>query len=93
MSPYADLNPFTSTSVGENDLWNAAAFVDVPYIHSVPFGALRMVVDQVRAQHRSQVRFVRGAGGSGKSHLFSGLRYIGWVKGAGTLRSRSPAIQ
>lgn len=75
MSPYADLNPFTSTSVGENDLWNAAAFVDVPYIHSVPFGALRMVVDQVRAQHRSQVRFVRGAGGSGKSHLFSRLRH------------------
>ena len=74
MSSYADLNPFTSTSVGENDLWNAASFVDVPYIHSVPFGALRIVVDQVRAQHRSQVRFVRGAGGSGKSHLFSRLR-------------------
>ncbi len=74
MSSYADLNPFISTSVGENDLWNAAAFLDVPYINSVPFGALRIVVDQVRAQHRSQVRFVRGAGGSGKSHLFSRLR-------------------
>lgn len=74
MSSYADLNPFTSTSVGENDLWNAAAFLDVPYIHSVPFGALRVAVDQVRAQHRSQVRFVRGAGGSGKSHLFARLR-------------------
>lgn len=74
MSSYADLNPFISTSVGENDLWNAAAFLDVPYIHSVPFGALRIAVDQVRAQHRSQVRFVRGAGGSGKSHLFSRLR-------------------
>ncbi|OYW77223.1 MAG: hypothetical protein B7Z37_05175 [Verrucomicrobia bacterium 12-59-8] len=74
MPIYADLNPFTSTSVGENDMWNAAAFQDVPYIHSVPFGALRIAVDQVRAQHRSQVRFVRGAGGSGKSHLFSRLR-------------------
>ncbi len=74
MPSYADLNPFMSTSVGENDLWNAAAFLDVPYIHSVPFGALRIAVDQVRAQHRSQVRFVRGAGGSGKSHLFSRLR-------------------
>ena len=74
MSLYAALNPFTSTSVGENDLWNAASFVDVPYIHAVPFDALRVVVDQVRAQHRSQVRFVRGAGGSGKSHLFSRLR-------------------
>ncbi len=75
MSSYADLNPFMSTSVGENDLWNAASFLDVPYIHSVPFGALRIVVDQVRAQHRSQVRFVRGAGGSGKSHLFSRLHH------------------
>ena len=74
MSSYADLNPFISTSVGENDVWAAAAFLDVPYIHSVPFGALRIAVDQVRAQHRSQVRFVRGAGGSGKSHLFARLR-------------------
>jgi hypothetical protein len=74
MSPYADLNPFMSTSVGENDLWNAAVFQDVPYINSVPFGALRIAVDQVRARHRSQVRFVRGAGGSGKSHLFARLR-------------------
>lgn len=74
MSSYAGLNPFMSTSVGENDLWNSASFLDVPYIHSVPFGALRIAVDQVRAQHRSQVRFVRGAGGSGKSHLFARLR-------------------
>jgi hypothetical protein len=74
MPSYADLNPFLSTSVGENDLWNASTFLDVPYIHSVPFGALRIAVDQVRAQHRSQVRFVRGAGGSGKSHLFARLR-------------------
>jgi len=74
MSSYAALNPFVSTSVGENDLWNAASFLDVPYIHSVPFGALRIAVEQVRAQGRTQVRFVRGAGGSGKSHLFSRLR-------------------
>ncbi|WP_395740448.1 hypothetical protein [Prosthecobacter sp.] len=74
MSSFAGLNPFMSTSVGENDLWNAASFIDVPHINSVPFGALRIAVDQVRAQHRSQVRFVRGAGGSGKSHLFSRLR-------------------
>ncbi|WP_395731277.1 hypothetical protein [Prosthecobacter sp.] len=74
MPSYADLNPFMSTSVGENDLWNAASFLDVPHIHSAPFGALRTAVDQVRAQHRSQVRFVRGAGGSGKSHLFARLR-------------------
>jgi len=74
MSDYAAMNPFISTSVGENDVWNAANFLDVPYIHSVSFGALKIAVDQVRAQHRSQVRFVRGAGGSGKSHLFARLR-------------------
>lgn len=73
MSPYAALNPFAVTSVGENDLWNASAFLDVPNIHSAPFGALKIAVDQVRAQRRSQVRFVRGAGGSGKSHLFARL--------------------
>jgi hypothetical protein len=73
MSPYVALNPFTVTSVGENDLWNASALPDVPYIHSVPFGALKIAVDQVRAQKRSQVRFVRGAGGSGKSHIFARL--------------------
>jgi hypothetical protein len=73
MSPYAALNPFTVTSVGENDLWNASSLPDVPYIHSVPFGALKIAVDQVRAQKRSQVRFVRGAGGSGKSHVFARL--------------------
>lgn len=73
MSPYAALNPFTVTSVGENDLWNASTFLDVTYINSVQFGALKIAVDQVRAQRRSQVRFIRGAGGSGKSHLFSRL--------------------
>lgn len=73
MSSYAALNPFAVTSVGENDLWNASAFLDVPLINSVSFGALRAAVEQVRAQRRSQVRFVRGAGGSGKSHLFARL--------------------
>jgi hypothetical protein len=76
MSSYAALNPFAVTSVGENDLWNAASLLDVPYIHSVPFGALKIVVDQVRAQKRSQVRFVRGAGGSGKSHVFARLHRV-----------------
>lgn len=73
MSPYAALNPFAITSVGENDLWNAASFQDVPHIHSAPFSILESAVGQVRAQRRSQVRFVRGGGGSGKSHLFARL--------------------
>lgn len=74
MSPYAALNPFIATSVGENDVWSAAAFQDVPEINAVPYGALRVAVEQVRGQRRSMVRFVRGAGGSGKSHLFARLR-------------------
>ncbi|MEZ5386857.1 MAG: hypothetical protein R3F13_15205 [Prosthecobacter sp.] len=73
MTDYAALNPFTATSVGENDLWNASAFRDVPNINSTPFAALKSAVDQVRERRRSQVRFVRGAGGAGKSHLFSRL--------------------
>lgn len=73
MSPYAALNPFIATSVGENDLWNASAFPDVPHIHSASFAVLKMAVEQVRTQRRSQVRFVRGAGGSGKSHLMARL--------------------
>jgi hypothetical protein len=74
MSPYASLNPFVSTSVGEKDLWNATVFPDVPEIHAASFNVLKATVDQVRIQHRSQVRFVRGAGGAGKSHLFARLR-------------------
>lgn len=73
MTDYAALNPFAATSVGENDLWNAADFQDVPNINSTPFAALKTAVDQVRDRRRSQVRFVRGAGGAGKSHLFSRL--------------------
>jgi hypothetical protein len=73
MSPYAVLNPFTVTSVGENDLWNATSFPDVPFINSAQFLALKTAVEQVRAQRRTQVRFIRGAGGSGKSHLFARL--------------------
>lgn len=73
MSAYVALNPFIATSVGENDLWSAITLPDVPHIHSGPFGILKDTVNQVRAQRRSQVRFVRGAGGSGKSHLFARL--------------------
>lgn len=76
MSPYVALNPFTVTSVGENDLWNAASLLDVPDIHSAAFCVLKNTVDQVRAQKRSQVRFVRGAGGSGKSHVFARLHRV-----------------
>ncbi|MBE2285027.1 MAG: hypothetical protein IAE77_16315 [Prosthecobacter sp.] len=76
MSPYVALNPFAVTSVGENDLWNAASLLDVPDIHSAAFCVLKNTVDQVRLQKRSQVRFVRGAGGSGKSHLFARLHRV-----------------
>lgn len=73
MSPYSALNPFIATSVGEHDLWNAAALPDAPSIHAAAYDTLKSAVEQVRTQRRSQVRFVRGAGGSGKSHLFARL--------------------
>lgn len=92
MTDYAALNPFTATSVGENDLWNAAAFRDVPNINSTPFAALETAVDQVRKRGRSQVRFVRGAGGSGKSHLFSRL-HRSCAEGAFYAYAPNPPLQ
>jgi hypothetical protein len=61
-------------SVGEAELWGARSWLDVPQIHAIQFGQLRLAVDIVRAARRTQVRFVRGVGGSGKSHLFARLR-------------------
>lgn len=73
MTPFAALNPFIVTSVGENDLWNAVTLPDAPSIHAAGYDTLKSAVAQVRTQRRSRVHFVRGAGGSGKSHLFARL--------------------
>lgn len=71
---YSDLNPFISTSIGETDLWQNGIWADVPSIHAAQFEALANAVSTTRRYKRTQVRFVRGAGGSGKSHLFARLR-------------------
>ena len=77
MSPldsYLPLNPFVDLSVGEAELWGTRSWLDVPQIHSVQFSQLKLGVDLVRSNRRTQVRFIRGVGGSGKSHLFARLR-------------------
>lgn len=74
LSPYLPLNPFVDLSVGEAELWGARAWLDVPQIHAAQAAQLQMACDLVRANRRTQVRFVRGVGGSGKSHLFARLR-------------------
>ncbi len=74
LSPYLPINPFVDLSVGEAELWGSRPWLDVPQIHATQAAQLRMAVDLVRANHRTQVRFVRGVGGSGKSHLFARLR-------------------
>ena len=74
LARYLPLNPFVDLSVGEAELWGSRAWLDVPQIHSAQFNQLKQAVDLVRANRRTQVRFVRGVGGSGKSHLFARLR-------------------
>ena len=74
LESYLPLNPFVDLSVGEAELWGTRSWLDVPQIHSVQFSQLKLGVDLVRANRRTQVRFVRGVGGSGKSHLFARLR-------------------
>lgn len=74
LAAYQDLNPFISTSIGETDLWKNGSWTDVPGIHAAQFDSLTDAVKAARRYKRTQVRFVRGAGGSGKSHLFTRLR-------------------
>jgi hypothetical protein len=71
---YLPLNPFVDLSVGEAELWGTRSWLDVPQIHAAQAAQLKLAVDVVRNNRRTQVRFVRGVGGSGKSHLFARLR-------------------
>jgi hypothetical protein len=72
------LNPFVANFVHEAEIWGDedTAFQDVVSIHADVFetllGDLRAVAADPR--HTTRVRFLVGAGGSGKSHLFSRLR-------------------
>jgi hypothetical protein len=73
-SAYLPLNPFLSSSVGEAELWGSREWLDVPSIHAYATTDLNVMVEMVRATKRTRVRFIRGAGGAGKSHLFARLR-------------------
>jgi len=71
---YLPLNPFVDLSVGEAELWGTRSWFDVPQIHAAQAAQLERAIDVVRNNRRTQVRFLRGVGGSGKSHLFARLR-------------------
>ncbi len=73
---YAKLNPFTKNSVGENDIWgsNAARFMDVESIHQDATSTLIQDITWVADDHLTRARFLVGAAGTGKSHLFARLR-------------------
>lgn len=71
---YLSLNPFLNSSVGEAELWDSREWLDVPSIHAYATTDLHVMVEMVRATKRTRVRFIRGAGGAGKSHLFTRLR-------------------
>ena len=74
LSLYLPLNPFVDTSVGENHVWGEAPWLDVPEVHGEVFRALEEAIRLVRETEQTQVRFLRGAGGAGKSHLLARLR-------------------
>ena len=74
LESYLPLNPFVDLSVGEAEMWGTRSWLDVPEIHSAPFAEIRQAIMLVKSNGRTQVRFVRGMGGSGKSHLFARIR-------------------
>ena len=58
LEAYLPLNPFVDLSVGEAELWGTRAWMDVPEIHAAQTAQLRSTVEMVRANGRTQVRFV-----------------------------------
>lgn len=73
---YRKLNPFLQSSVGENVIWGADAhdFCDVESINEHAFKALINDIESVDGDGKTRARFLVGAAGSGKSHLFARLR-------------------
>ena len=73
---YRRLNPFVNSSVGENEIWGGenGDFCDVESIHASAFDALWQDIEQVNVDHETRARFLVGAAGTGKSHLFARLR-------------------
>lgn len=73
---YRKLNPFLNRSVGENEIWGDedGGFCDVESIHGKVFHQLLAEIEQVNSAPRTRARFLVGAAGTGKSHLFARLR-------------------
>lgn len=73
---YRRLNPFLNGSVGENEIWgeDLGEFCDVESIHASAFHDLWRDIQKVNEDHETRARFLVGASGTGKSHLFARLR-------------------
>jgi hypothetical protein len=73
---YQKLNPFVQNAVGENVIWDSEEkdFCDVESINMPAFQAIFSDIKLVNDDSRTRARFLVGAAGSGKSHLFARLR-------------------
>lgn len=73
---YRKHNPFSNSAVHENEIWGEGEgeFFDVESIHEQAFSQLLDDIELVRSKHITQARFLVGAAGTGKSHLFARLR-------------------
>lgn len=72
------LNPFLTNRVEERTIWGEGGepLEDIARINQGPFDTMIRDLELVRGHpdHLTRVRFIIGAAGSGKSHLFSRLR-------------------
>ncbi len=89
---YRNLNPFLNSSVGETEIWGEGNgdFYDVETIHEKAFRQLLDDIEHVSEDYLSRARFLVGAAGTGKSHLFARLRRK-LVHGQFTFVSNPPA--
>jgi hypothetical protein len=73
---YRILNPFVQYSVGENVIWGEEGngFCDVESINEAAFKTILHDIDFVGSHLQTRARFLVGAAGTGKSHLFARLR-------------------
>lgn len=78
-------NPFVQRWVGEEEIWSEGedSLFDVEGIHKNEFQMLQADIKSLKVAPRpaTKVRFVVGASGSGKSHIFCRLRR--WVRTEG----------
>src|SRR5688572_23759613 len=76
MDTFRYLNPFENAAVHEDDVWGEEQRdrFDVESIHAEVSRTLLEDLRHVAAKQATRVRFLVGAPGIGKSHLFSRLR-------------------